>query len=159
MANIMPYMTFWFLDVLSNIWSKNEPWTIQEQYFFERPLEYMWKWITCGETACFRDRGYSAHPAVESDGSEWAGRQPVVTDASAEACARPHQKHCRCIQLQAQSSLWGISYSSGIGNFIFPISYSSWILLCKSKKVSNPDLYFKNTSAHLCPSHRIRNAR
>ena len=132
---------FWFLDVLSNIWSKNEPWTLQEQYFFEWPLKYMWKWITCGETACYRDRGYSAHPAVQSDGSEWVGRQPLVTDASAEACARPNQKDCRCIQLQAQSSLWG--------NFIFPISYSSWILLFKSKKVSNPDLYFK-TPLHIC---------
>lgn len=42
-------------------------------------------WNTCGNESpveklhVSETGGYSAHPAVESDGSEWAGRQPLVT--------------------------------------------------------------------------------
>lgn len=55
-------------------------------------------WNTCGNKSpveklrVSETGGYSAHPAVQSDGSEWAGRQPLVTDASAEAHAHLNQK-------------------------------------------------------------------
>lgn len=75
-------------------------------------------WNTCGNESpveklhVSETGGYSAHPAVESDGSEWAGRQPLVTDASAEARAHPNQKQTEDVFSSKLRVPSAFSYSS-----------------------------------------------